>query len=128
MKNIVFFLCALLISFQCYSQEIKVKVYDPPIQYSGNLSYWGTNLIVSNTEPLGKASGIVRPTDTLYVAIPDTNIVSGSCIAILRSTNNGYNWVLTESVTPATIVSKNKNGQERIRFYLLPVHFWSRSI
>ena len=46
--------------------------------------------------------------NTIYVAIPDTNIVANRCLVILRSTNNGANWVVHASVQPASIVPKSK--------------------
>jgi hypothetical protein len=95
-------------SLNIYSQKPTAVVHDPPIPYVGNLGDWGTDLIVSNYEPLGRPSGVVRPTDTLYVAIPDTLIVTGACLAILRSTNNGTNWSVIITVTPAAVIAKTR--------------------
>jgi hypothetical protein len=93
MKKTTFSLLFIfLLLLNGYCQELKVIAYDPPIPYIENGGDWGTDLLVSSTEPFGKMSGVVRPTDTLFVAIPDTNIVAGSCLAILRSTNNGSNY------------------------------------
>lgn len=109
MKKITIFMLLVFTAFlKNYSQELKVVVYDPPKPYIGNLGDWGTDLLLSNTEPFGKFSGVVRPTDTLYVAVPDTNIIAGSCLVILRSTNNGTNWSATVSISPATIISKTR--------------------
>lgn len=108
----LFFLFAATLSL--YSQDIKqsdirTEIYDPPIPYIGNLGDWGTDYIVSNTEPFGRPSGVYRNSNnTIYVAVPDTNIMAGRCIVVLASTNNGANWSIAASVTPAAIIPKVK--------------------
>lgn len=85
-----------------------VKINNPPIPYNGNVE-WGNDRLVSNTEPLGRPSGVVRnSTSVVYVSIPDTNIQSGSGIVILSSSDNGVTWLNIASVTPAILVSKTK--------------------
>jgi hypothetical protein len=78
-------------------------VYDPPLPYTGS-GDWGTDLLVSNTEPFGRCSGVYRLTDNaLFVAVSDTNILAGNSLVILRSTNNGSNWSIVYSVGPASV-------------------------
>jgi len=92
------------------AQDLKVKIYDPPIPYNGNVE-WGTDYVVSNSEPFGRPSGVYRNSiSTIYVTIPDTNITPGAneAIVILMSSNNGANWLKVSTVSPAAIVSKTK--------------------
>ncbi len=109
MKNFFFALLALFLTAQIVkSQDVKAEIYDPPIPYLGNVD-WGTDYIVSNTEPLGRPSGVYRTTNTtIYVAIPDTNISAGKCVVVLSSTNNGANWSTVGSVSPALVIPKVK--------------------
>lgn len=87
------------------SQDVSTTVYDPPIPYSGQVDSWGTDYLVSSTEPLGRPSGVYRTTNnTIYVAIPDTNIQSGRSVVILSSTNNGANWSTTATLSPGGII------------------------
>jgi hypothetical protein len=110
MKKIIFFLFLLTTAtLTNYSQQpITAIVHDPPIPYIGNLNDWGSDLLVSNYEPLGRCSGLVRPTDTLYIAIPDSSLSPGTCGSILRSTNNGVNWSIVITVSPATVIAKTR--------------------
>jgi hypothetical protein len=114
MKKVVilFYLFALITSL--YSQdarpdEVKAELYNPPIPYTNNVGDWGTDYVVSNTEPMGRPSGVYRTNNsTIYVAVPDTNIVSNRCVVILTSTNNGANWSTLGSISPANVVPKVK--------------------
>ncbi|MGA2668071.1 MAG: T9SS type A sorting domain-containing protein [Ignavibacteria bacterium] len=110
MKKTIFLLLLLTTAtLTNYSQQpITAIVHDPPIPYIGNLNDWGTDLLVSNYEPLGRCSGLVRPTDTLYIAIPDSSLSPGTCGSILRSTNNGVNWSIVITVSPATVIAKTR--------------------
>ncbi len=105
-----FFLVFLfvLITAKGFSQDVSSEIYDPPIPYNSNVD-WGNDYLVSNTEPLGRPSGVYRTTNsTIYVAIPDTNVVANKSLVILISTNNGVNWSVLASVSPANIVPKTK--------------------
>ena len=100
----------MTISTSLSAQETSpsVKINNPPIPYNGNVE-WGNDRLVSNTEPLGRPSGVVRnSTSVVYVSVPDTNIQSGSGIVILSSSDNGITWLNIASVTPAILVSKTK--------------------
>lgn len=95
----------LLFSSFLFSQDLIPNVYDPPIPYSGQVDSWGTDYLVSGTEPLGRPSGVYRTTNnTIYVSIPDTNIQSGRSVVVLSSSNNGINWSTTATLSPGGIV------------------------
>ncbi|MCX7833737.1 MAG: T9SS type A sorting domain-containing protein [Ignavibacteria bacterium] len=111
MKNIVLllFLLILLFTINTFGQTPKSEVYEKPIPYIGNSADWGNDLLVSPTEPFGRFSSVYRLTNTtVYIAIPDTNIVSGKCVVVLKSSNNGLNWVIHGSVSPAAVIPKVK--------------------
>lgn len=94
-----------LISSVVVSQDMNPVVYDPPIPYSGQVDSWGTDYLVSATEPLGRPSGVYRTTNnTIYVAIPDTNIQTGRSLVILSSSNNGANWSTAGTLTPGGVI------------------------
>ncbi|RPI16206.1 MAG: T9SS C-terminal target domain-containing protein [Ignavibacteriae bacterium] len=105
MKNTLYVLVLTAFTqLSLQSQDLQVKVYDPPIPYIGNIDAWGTDYVVSNTAPFGKPSGVERPNDTLYVAVPDSNIVPGAGMVILKSSNNGLNWSTAITISPSTTV------------------------
>ncbi|HRE12184.1 MAG TPA: hypothetical protein PLN22_15320, partial [Ignavibacteria bacterium] len=85
MRNLLSALFFIVIGISTLvSQDISTTVYDPPIPYSGQVDSWGTDYLVSSTEPLGRPSGVYRTTNnTIYVAIPDTNIQTGRSVVIL---------------------------------------------
>lgn len=98
-------LLTLFIHSSLISQDLSTTVYNPPIPFSGQADVWGTDYIVSNTEPLGRPSGVYRTTNnTIYVAVPDTNIQTGRSVVILSSTNNGANWSIGATLSPGGIV------------------------
>jgi hypothetical protein len=113
-KHIFFFLFLILFLVTSFSQvgfaqDLKAEIYNPALPYTENLGDWGNDYVVSQTEPFGQASGVYRTNNsTIYVAIPDTNILANRCLVILRSTNNGVNWAVHASVQPAGIVPKTK--------------------
>jgi hypothetical protein len=87
------------------AQDISTTVYDPPIPYEGVVDSWGTDYVVSNTEPLARPSGVYRTTNnTIYVAVPDTNIQAGRSMVVFSSTNNGANWSIAGTLSPGGVV------------------------
>jgi len=104
MKQLLLVFFAIIFSVSIlYSQGVKSEIYDPPIPYYGNVGDWGTDYVASTTEPFGEHSGVYRTTNnTIYVAIPDTNILTGKCLVVLISSNNGANWSVQASVSPAS--------------------------
>jgi hypothetical protein len=108
MKFYLSLLTALFICVSSYSQDVRVEFFDPPIPYYGNvLGDWGTDLIVSNTEPMGPVSGIMRG-DTIFVALPDTVGAPTGALRILKSSNNGANWSVVINVTGVGSVTKTR--------------------
>jgi len=108
MKGIFFFF-ALLTLFCLPGLAQDVTVYDPPIEYVGNFGdVWGTDLIAFNTEPYGKESGVRRPTDTLYIAVPDSVGLGTGGLRILKTSNNGANWVQTITASNFGIIPKTR--------------------
>ncbi|MCC7158546.1 MAG: T9SS type A sorting domain-containing protein [Ignavibacteria bacterium] len=123
-KSFLIFTISFIIISSIYSQHLKVESYDPPITYIGNVDLPGTDYIVSSTEPFGKPSIIFRTTNnTIYASVPDTNILPGKCVVILSSTNNGANWQIINSVSPASIASKTKmvcrQGSDSVYCFML---------
>jgi hypothetical protein len=110
MNKIIFsLLITLFLVSNSYSQQVTAEVYDPPIPYNGSFDVWGTDYLVTGTEPVGRPSGIYRTTNnTLYIAVPDTNIISGRSVVVFSSTNNGATWSTAGSVSPALVVPKVK--------------------
>ncbi len=109
MKNLFLLFLIFITASLLPAQTPVAEIYDPPLPYVSSNSDWGTDLLVSSTEPFGRHSGIYRSSNNaIYVAIPDTNILAGRCVVVLRSTNDGANWSITGSITPAAIVPKTK--------------------
>jgi hypothetical protein len=112
MKEITSLIFILLITVSVnFAQTLSVQVNDPPIPLGITNSDWSNgDFVVSSTQPFGKPHGIYRTSNSsIYVAIPDTNIGTGHCIALLRSSNNGASWVAASYISPATTaISKVK--------------------
>lgn len=133
MYKIYCILAFFIFSGMLFSQDIKTEIYNPPIPYNGTVESWGNDYVVSNTEPLGRPSGVYRTTNnTIYVAIPDTNITANRCVVVLSSTNNGANWSTVGSVTPAFVIPKTKmvcrTGSDSVYCFLLlgsTVYCWN---
>jgi hypothetical protein len=107
-KTYIFILLFFAVTYSIRAQEIKVEKYDPPVPYYGTVS-WGNDYIVSDSEPLGLPSGVYRQSNsTIYVAIPDTNIIPNRSVVVLSSINNGANWSAVASITPSNVVTKTK--------------------
>ena len=107
-KTFLTFLVILITISGVYAQTPSVTVYNPPIPLNNPL--WANgDLVVSSTEPFGRPSGTYRTSNSsIYIAVPDTNILAGKCLVLLRSTNNGTSWSVQNSVSPAAIMSKTK--------------------
>lgn len=133
MKRFLLFLI-LISSFSIYvnAQTPRIETYNPPIPYVTDGPNWATDYVVSATEPMGRPSGIYRTTtQVLYVAVPDTNILSGKCLVVLSSTNNGANWSVVSSVSPATVVPKAKmvaKGDSVYCFFLYGTSVYSWNV
>jgi hypothetical protein len=111
MKKVLPFLFIYLLSITfCYAQTPVAEIYNPPIPLGITNADWGYgDFLVSASEPMGRPSGVYRASNTtLYVAIPDTNILSNKCIVVLKSTNNGVSWTTQGSISPATVIPKLK--------------------
>jgi hypothetical protein len=108
MKNFFFALLAILTiagSIKAQDVQIKGEIHNPSIPYETIIDSWGSDYVVSNTEPFGRPSGVYRTTNnTLYVAIPDTNIMVGRSLVVLSSTNNGASWSTVNSISPGGLV------------------------
>ncbi|RPI16568.1 MAG: T9SS C-terminal target domain-containing protein [Ignavibacteriae bacterium] len=88
--------------------QLKVEAI-PPGTYEPFITDWANDVIISNTEPFGKISGVQKSSNgTIYVAIPDTNIIAGRCLVIYSSTTQGNTWTPILNVTPAAIIPKTK--------------------
>jgi hypothetical protein len=107
-KYFLSFVLTLLIFSYSYSQDIKGVICNPPVPVTDSPT-WGADYIVSNTEPMGRPSGVYRASDNkLFVCIPDTSYSSGKGIVCLVSTNNGVNWAMTSFISPAFSTPKVK--------------------
>jgi hypothetical protein len=93
---LIFFLLFCSYSF---SQTVQTH-YETPIVFTADS--WGNDVLVSNSEPFGKLSGVEKSNGTIYLAVPDTNIVANRCLVIFRSTNMGNNWTTFASVSPSS--------------------------
>ena len=109
MRNILLTVILFLVSASAsFSQEVRSEVYNPPLPYNANAD-WGIDYTVSTSEPFGKVTGVYRTSNnSIYTAVPDTNILSGKGIVILTSSNNGANWAIAGSVTPAVPINRVK--------------------
>lgn len=119
MKNLTFIISLILLTtVSLYAQNPKSEIYSPPIPYTANNSDWGADLLVSPTEPFSSCSGVYKISNTtLYVAIPDTNILSERCLVVLKTSNNGANWLVHSSVQPAAVIHKVKMVQTSDSIY-----------
>jgi hypothetical protein len=131
MKNFLLLLLITFCSSMLLAQTPMVETYNPPLPYIQNNLDWGSDLLVSATEPFGRPSAVYcTTTSTLYAAIPDTNILAGKCLVVVKSTNNGANWSIVSSVNPSTIVPKAKmvaSGDSVYCFFLFgtTVYTWN---
>jgi hypothetical protein len=105
MKRIIFFLLPVFLFINtAYSQDVKVH-YESPVFTSGD---WATDVLVSNTEPFGKLTGMAKSNGTIYLAIPDTNIIANRCIVVFRSTDLGSNWSTYASISPSSEIRRTR--------------------
>ncbi len=134
MKKLLFIFLLILtvvFSLNLAAQTPKAEIYEKSIPFLSNNTDWGTDLIVSPTEPFSRFSGVYKLSNsTIYVAIPDTNIVNNRCLVVLKSSNNGLNWSIHGSVTPAVEIPKVKmlqSGDSIYCFFLFgtSVYCWN---
>lgn len=59
---------------------------------SGDNPLWGNDVIVSSSEPTGRASAAARSNGMVYAAVPDTGGGSGYVVKMYRSTDFGDSW------------------------------------
>lgn len=104
MKKLLTLLVFLSIPLSVFSSDgVRTEIYNPPIPLEQTAADWGNDFLVSSTEPLGKPSGIYRLSNTtVYVVVPDTNIMAGRIAVAMASTNNGANWSIIGSILPGS--------------------------
>ena len=90
LKLFIMFLLSLPFLNPAYSQDNLTGIlHNPEIPYVGNISDWGSDYIVANTESRGRNSGVYRSSNTsIYVAVSDTNVLAGNTMNILRSSKS----------------------------------------
>ena len=131
MKKILFLFLISICSTLLFAQSPTVQTYNPPIPFGQDNLNWGSDILVSQTEPLGRPSAVYcTANSTLYAAIPDTNILAAKCIVLVKSTNNGVNWSIINSVSPAAVIPKTKmiaSGDSVYCFFLFgtTVYCWN---
>lgn len=109
MKHLFLFIgFFLVLIYNPLAQDLKVTVYDPPVEVSGNYGDWGTDYVAYSTEPMGPVSGVKRGNDTLFIAVPDTASAPTGALRILKSSNNGANWSLVINVTNVGTITKSR--------------------
>ncbi|MDD5362036.1 MAG: T9SS type A sorting domain-containing protein [Ignavibacteria bacterium] len=109
MKKLLTFFLIVMFSPCVFAQIPSTTIYNPPLPFTQNFSDWGTDLVVSPNEPLGRPSGVYRASNsTIYVAVPDTTILPNACIVVLMSSNNGANWSIGANVSTSSVISKTK--------------------
>ena len=93
MKKLLLVLFISLVTISgIFAQTPSVTVYNPPISVN-NPAWANGEYIVSSSQPFGRPSGVYRTSNnSIYVAVPDTNIVASRCIVLYRSSNNGASW------------------------------------
>lgn len=101
MKNLLTLLVFLTLPLSVFASDgVRTEVYNPSIPLEQTAADWGNDFLVSSSEPLGRPSGIYRLSNTtIYVTVPDTNIMAGRIAVALASTNNGANWSIIGSIT-----------------------------
>jgi hypothetical protein len=131
MKKLFFLFFITVSSTLLLAQTPTVEVYNPPLPFVQNNLDWGNDLLVSPTEPLGRPSAVYCTTNTtIYASIPDTSILSGKSIVLVKSTNNGTNWSVVSSIAPAAVITKTKmiaSGDSVYCFFLYgtTVYSWN---
>jgi len=131
MKKIFLLFLFIASSVLLSAQTPTVEVYNPSIPFVHNNLDWGSDLVVSSTEPFGRPSAVYCTTNTtLYASIPDTNILAGKSIVLVKSTNNGGNWSVVSSISPSALITKTKmiaSGDSVYCFFLFgtTVYCWN---
>jgi hypothetical protein len=69
---------------------------------------WGSDVLIVNSEPVGRPSGAGRSNGTAFIAVPDTGIISGRSTVVYKTTNFGDTWSVFTSISPTRIVQKTR--------------------
>ena len=94
MRKIALLLFTFLLCTSVFSQDIRVE--KPILSGINTLQnpVWGTDVVISNFEPIGPISAIKSASGTIYVAINDTLATNNLGLIIMQSTNNGNTWTM----------------------------------
>lgn len=94
MRKILLVIFLLVIAFSMNAQEMRME--KPNLTGINTLQspLWGTDVVVSNFEPIGPMSAIRASNGTIYVAVNDTLATTNLGIIIFQSTNSGTSWTL----------------------------------
>jgi hypothetical protein len=99
---------AVLWTLIASAQELRVRYDATPLSFPHSPD-WGNDVLISPSEPLGRPSGVARPNGTVFVAVPDTNLIPGFAIRVFESTDFGDTWTMRSGgITPAVPVSRIK--------------------
>ena len=126
--TILFFSLLIIVNLN-YSQNVQTH-YETPIVFTADT--WANDILVSNSEPFGKLSGIEKSNGTIYLAVPDTNIIANRCLVVFRSTNSGDNWTTFASISPSSTdvprVKMVRSGLDSVYLFFLfgnTVYCWN---
>ena len=121
MKKISIFLLFVLIS----TSGLFAQTWTPNYSKSETIQYepdWAGDIMVSGTQPFGKITGVAKANGTIYLAVPDTAIISGKSMVIFKSTNNGTSWTVQASYTGTVMPQRTKmvrTGLDSVYYFYL---------
>ena len=109
MRKFYFLFFLLIISNPVYTQNFSVQYFKYG-EVNLDSPFWGNDILISETEPMGRMSGVEKSDGIIYLAVPDTNIYPGQSYGIIinTSTNHGANWSSSVGIHPAFICPKTK--------------------
>lgn len=107
MKNIILAMLVLFLTDIFVTAQTWTTPTSRPevIQYEPD---WGDDIMISDTEPFGKMTGVAKANGTIYLALPDTAIQSGKSIVIFKSTNYGNTWTNFLSYSGTVMPQRSK--------------------